>query len=130
MFVVKKGGISACFDAKTGDSVWQKKRIRNFGNYYASPIAGDGKIYLIAESAGMTYEVGSDEVRLTPQWAGSTDFVTRSYAVPPDFLAKAHVAAAEEAATNDPFATAELEQAAGLKGRTTAKAILEAEFGA
>ena len=30
--------------------VWEKKRIRNFGNYYASPIAGDGKIYVQGEN--------------------------------------------------------------------------------
>lgn len=50
LFVVKKGGISACFDAKTGDTIWEKKRIRNLGKYYASPIAGDGKIYVTGEN--------------------------------------------------------------------------------
>ncbi len=46
LFVVKDGGISACFDAKNGKGVWEKKRIGNLGEYYASPIAGDGKIYV------------------------------------------------------------------------------------
>ena len=50
VFVVKKGGISASFDAENGAMVWEKKRIRNFGNYYASPIAGDGKIYVQGEN--------------------------------------------------------------------------------
>ena len=50
VFIVKKGGISASFDAATGETVWQKKRIRNLGNYYASPIAGDGKIYVMGEN--------------------------------------------------------------------------------
>ena len=50
VFVVKKGGLSASFDAQTGDTVWIKKRIRNFGNYYASPISGDGKIYVMGEN--------------------------------------------------------------------------------
>lgn len=50
LFVVKKGGISACFNAKDGAPIWEKKRIRNFGNYYASPIAGDGKIYVMGEN--------------------------------------------------------------------------------
>ena len=50
LFVVKKGGISASFDAETGETVWEKKRIRNFGNYYASPVAGDGKIYVVGEN--------------------------------------------------------------------------------
>ncbi|MDP6445548.1 MAG: PQQ-binding-like beta-propeller repeat protein, partial [Pirellulaceae bacterium] len=50
VFVVKKGGISASFRAEDGAEVWTKKRIRNFGNYYASPIAGDGKIYVTGEN--------------------------------------------------------------------------------
>jgi len=50
VFMVKKGGISASFAASTGTTVWEKKRLRNFGNYYASPIAGDGKIYVMGEN--------------------------------------------------------------------------------
>jgi outer membrane protein assembly factor BamB len=50
LFIVKKGGISASFNASTGDTIWAKKRIRNLGNYYASPVAGDGKIYAMGEN--------------------------------------------------------------------------------
>lgn len=50
LLVVKRGGISACFDIKDGKTVWNRKRIRNLGNYYASPIAGDGKIYVTGEN--------------------------------------------------------------------------------
>ena len=51
MFMVKKGGISACFDVnKKGKKIWSRKRIRNLGNYYASPIAGDGKIFVTGEN--------------------------------------------------------------------------------
>ena len=53
IFLVKKGGIAACLDAKTGDSHYEQKRIRNLGNYYASPIAGDGKIYVLGENGFM-----------------------------------------------------------------------------
>jgi len=44
--VVKSGGISSCFDADDGKEVWGRTRLRNFGDYYASPIAADGKIYI------------------------------------------------------------------------------------
>lgn len=44
--VVKSGGISSCFDATTGEEVWGRTRLRNFGDYYASPIAADGKVYI------------------------------------------------------------------------------------
>ena len=50
LFVVKKGGISASFDPVSGETQWVKKRVNNFGNYYASPIAGDGKIYVMGEN--------------------------------------------------------------------------------
>ena len=33
-----------------GKTVWMKKRVGNFGNYFASPIAGDGKIYVMGEN--------------------------------------------------------------------------------
>jgi len=50
VFVVKEGGISSCFDAQSGKKVWKKKRIRNLGHYYASPVAGDGKVYVTGEN--------------------------------------------------------------------------------
>ena len=46
MFVVKGGGISSCFATETGDPLWYLKRIDNIGEYFASPIYGDGKIYV------------------------------------------------------------------------------------
>lgn len=46
LHVVKSGGISSCFDATNGDEVWGRTRLRNFGDYYASPVAADGKIYI------------------------------------------------------------------------------------
>ena len=50
LFIVKRGGISGAFDAKTGATLWEQKRIRNLGNYYASPVTGDGKIYVAGEN--------------------------------------------------------------------------------
>jgi outer membrane protein assembly factor BamB len=47
---VKKGGISASFNAENGETVWMQRRIGNLGNYYASPIAGDRKIYVPGEN--------------------------------------------------------------------------------
>ena len=50
LFVVKRGGLSSSFDAVTGDKHWEIKRINNLGEYYASPVAGDGKIYVTGEN--------------------------------------------------------------------------------
>jgi outer membrane protein assembly factor BamB len=50
LFIVKKGGISASFDVATGAPHWEKSRIRNIGDYYASPVAADGKIFVVGEN--------------------------------------------------------------------------------
>ena len=50
VFVVKKGGLSSSFDVLTGKTQWELKRLRNLGDYYASPVAGDGKIYVVGEN--------------------------------------------------------------------------------
>jgi outer membrane protein assembly factor BamB len=53
LFVVKKGGLSSSFDVATGKSHWELTRIRNIGEYYGSPVAGDGKIYVPGENGFM-----------------------------------------------------------------------------
>jgi outer membrane protein assembly factor BamB len=50
LFVVKKGGLSSSFDVATGMTHWELARIRNIGDYYSSPVAGDGKIYVTGEN--------------------------------------------------------------------------------
>ena len=46
LFVVKQGGISSSFHAKTGEPFWEMKRIKTAGEYFGSPVAGDGKIFV------------------------------------------------------------------------------------
>ncbi|HIF34524.1 MAG TPA: serine/threonine protein kinase [Planctomycetes bacterium] len=62
LFVVKKGGISAAFDLKTGKVVWEKKRIRNYGNYFASPVAAGGYIYVPGENGSIVVLRSANEV--------------------------------------------------------------------
>lgn len=50
LYLVSDMGILACFDATSGEDVWQK---RLGGNYSASPTLADGKLYLLAEDATM-----------------------------------------------------------------------------
>ena len=50
MLLVKGGGISSCFETSNGEPVWYRKRIGNEGTYLASPVSGDGKIYVAAEN--------------------------------------------------------------------------------
>jgi outer membrane protein assembly factor BamB len=48
LWMVKDGGIVTKLDAATG-RVLQEERLPGLGNYYASPVAGDGKVYFASE---------------------------------------------------------------------------------
>jgi outer membrane protein assembly factor BamB len=50
LLLVKKGGISAAFNLDDGTEIWNKKRLGNLGNYYASPIAAGDRIYVPGEN--------------------------------------------------------------------------------
>jgi outer membrane protein assembly factor BamB len=50
LFVVKKGGLSSSFKVDNGAANWELSRIKNIGDYYASPVAADGKIYVAGEN--------------------------------------------------------------------------------
>lgn len=50
MYVVKGGGLASCFDIADGKPIWYLRRIQNPSEYFASPIYGDGKIYIAAEN--------------------------------------------------------------------------------
>jgi outer membrane protein assembly factor BamB len=45
---VRSGGLLTCLNAKTGAEMWQQ-RLPARGDYYASLLAADGKIYALSE---------------------------------------------------------------------------------
>jgi outer membrane protein assembly factor BamB len=51
LYVTNEIGIVMCVDAATGKSVWRE---RLGGIFFASPVAGDGKVYMVSET-GETY---------------------------------------------------------------------------
>ena len=53
IYVINDRGIAVAFDAKTGDVVWDRKRIEP-GTYSSSPILADGKIYATSEDGTTT----------------------------------------------------------------------------
>ena len=53
IYVINDRGIAIAFDAKTGDVVWDRKRIEP-GTYSSSPILADGKIYATSEDGTTT----------------------------------------------------------------------------
>lgn len=50
LYLVKSGGMSSCYDAKDGKTLWDRSRLGNFGDYFASPVAADGKVYFAGKN--------------------------------------------------------------------------------
>lgn len=48
VYTIKDGGILTSLDAQTGRPI-KTGRVMGAGNYYASPVAGDGKLYLLSQ---------------------------------------------------------------------------------
>lgn len=61
LFMVKNGGIITAVDARTGQPA-KSERGPASGNYFSSPVAGDGKVYLIGERGDVTV------ISAEPQW--------------------------------------------------------------
>jgi outer membrane protein assembly factor BamB len=53
VFTVKDGGICTSLNARTGQ-VLKTARLRGSGEYYASPVAGDNKVYLVDDTGRLT----------------------------------------------------------------------------
>ncbi len=77
LFAVRSGGLLTCLNAKTGVEVWQH-RLPARGDYYASLLAGDGKIYALSED-GETTVIAAKPVY---QLLSVNDMAERSMATP------------------------------------------------
>jgi len=77
LWLVKDGGIVTKLSASTG-KVLQEKRLPAIGNYYASPVTADGKVFFASEQG--TVSILADE----PDWrvVSTHDFPERIYATP------------------------------------------------
>ncbi len=53
LYAVRNGGVVTCLNAATGELLFQE-RLAAAGPYYASPVAGDGKIYLASARGTIT----------------------------------------------------------------------------
>ena len=63
LFTIKDGGILQCLNANTG-KVAKPLRLEANGSYYASPVAGDGKVYLVDETGRLTVVSATDDLKL------------------------------------------------------------------
>jgi outer membrane protein assembly factor BamB len=50
IYLVRNGGLFSCLDAATGAYRFQEERLGALGDYYASPVAGGGKILVISQA--------------------------------------------------------------------------------
>jgi outer membrane protein assembly factor BamB len=77
LYMVKEGGIVTKLDVATGQLL-QEERVAGFGNYFASPVAGDGKVYFSSEPGTVTVLASQ------PAWniISSHEFHEKIYATP------------------------------------------------
>ena len=50
LYLVKSGGMSSCYDTRDGKVLWERSRIGNFGDYFASPVAAGGKVFIAGKN--------------------------------------------------------------------------------
>jgi outer membrane protein assembly factor BamB len=77
LWMVKEGGIVTKLDASSGELL-QEERVPGFGNYFASPVAGDGRVYFASESGTVSIVASQREWRVI----SSRDFHEKTYATP------------------------------------------------
>jgi outer membrane protein assembly factor BamB len=78
VYIVKDGGMISCFNAKSGEPVYQQERVGALGNYYASPIAANGRIYVASVNGVMSVL----DAREKPDVVGRAEFKERLAATP------------------------------------------------
>ena len=54
LYLIKNGGILTTLNPEDGSLLWQGRVREALDNYYASPVAGDGKVYLASEKGLVT----------------------------------------------------------------------------
>ncbi len=77
LWIVKDGGIVSKLDAASGQLL-QEERVSAVGNYFASPVAGDGKVYFASEPGTVSVVAAEKDWRVI----SSRDFHEKIYATP------------------------------------------------
>jgi outer membrane protein assembly factor BamB len=79
IYLIKTGGMLSSVDAKTGTAYYTQERLEAAGDYYASPVAGGGKIYLASLEGKLTVVKAGGE---KPEILHQADFGERILASP------------------------------------------------
>jgi outer membrane protein assembly factor BamB len=77
LYMVKEGGIVTKLDVATGQLL-QEERVAGLGNYFSSPVAGDGKVYFASEPGTVSVLASQPEWKLI----SSHEFHEKIYATP------------------------------------------------
>jgi len=64
LYLVKSGGLASCYDTRSGQALWERHRIGNFGDYFASPIAAAGKIYFAGKNGFIVELAAGPELKI------------------------------------------------------------------
>jgi outer membrane protein assembly factor BamB len=79
VYIIRDGGMISSFDAKTGKVFYQQERLEATEKYYASPVAADGRIYVISVPGRLTVvKAGGDK----PEILHQASFGERVFATP------------------------------------------------
>ncbi len=65
LYLVKSGGLSSCYDTRDGKVLWERSRLGNFGDYFASPIAADGRIYIAGRNGFIVELADGPELKVS-----------------------------------------------------------------
>lgn len=78
IFGVKDGGFLCNLDSRDGKVIKRERLAAGTGNYYSSPVVGDGKIYLLSDRGKLTV------VSVEKEWreVANSDFKEDVYATP------------------------------------------------
>jgi outer membrane protein assembly factor BamB len=60
LFTVKNGGLVSAYDVKNGHPIYQDERLGAPGDYYASAVAADGRVYFTSQNGIVTVIAASD----------------------------------------------------------------------
>lgn len=62
--LIKNGGLISSFDARTGKPFYTEERIDAIGDYYASPVAANGKICVCSQAGLVTIIQAGPELNI------------------------------------------------------------------
>lgn len=67
VYTVKNGGLVSCYDARTGKPHFQEERLGAVGDYYASLVGADGKVYAASQNGVVTVFEAGDSLHVLAQ---------------------------------------------------------------